>query len=125
MSSTDISVTCRVNAHVEDAWRMISTSEGISAWFVDAVVHPGVNGTVTLTFAPGASATVPIRIWDPPRTIEFGTDERSHTFAVHTLDDDVHVTVTDRGVPDAESGVTRDGWQRMLTTFATKLAERT
>ena len=60
MSSTDISVTCRVNAHVEDAWRMISTSEGISAWFVDA-----------------------------------------------------------------ESGVTRDGWQRMFTTFATKLAERT
>jgi uncharacterized protein YndB with AHSA1/START domain len=53
-------------------WDLVSTSEGLSGWFVDATIVRGPQGGVTLRFAPGAEATVPILVWDPPRRIRFG-----------------------------------------------------
>ena len=50
-------------------WDLVSTSEGLSSWFVDATIVPGLQGSVTLRFAPGAEATVPILVWDPPHRI--------------------------------------------------------
>ena len=48
-----------IAAPADQVWGLLSTSEGLSGWFVDATVVPGSQGSVTLRFAPGAEANPP------------------------------------------------------------------
>lgn len=50
-----------VRATVEDAWRAVSTAEGISSWYVPHTMDDGA-GTMTASFGPGPEMQVPCRI---------------------------------------------------------------
>jgi len=108
-----------VRVPAERAWALVSTSEGISAWFVDAHVVPGPAGSVTLRFAPGAEGTMPIQVWEPARRIRFGAAEgepgRAHDFEVEaTATGGSLVRVTDSGLADAEAEGASQGWAGYL-----------
>lgn len=105
-----------VAAPVGRAWELVSTSEGLSGWFVDAAVVPGPDGSVTLRFAPGAEATVPILVWEPPHRIRFGIADggRVHDITVTATASGCRVEVQDEGVPDAEADSTAEGWTGFL-----------
>lgn len=98
------------------AWELVSTSEGLSGWFVDAAVVPRPDGSVTLRFAPGAEATVPILVWKPPHRIKFGIADggRVHDITVTATAGGCRVGVQDEGVPDAEADSTAEGWTGFL-----------
>lgn len=105
-----------VAAPVERVWGLVSTSDGLSAWFVDATVVPGPQGSVTLRFGPGAEATVPILVWDPPHRISFGVRDggRVHDIAIAATAGGCQVRLQDVGVPDAEADSTAAGWVGFL-----------
>jgi len=97
-------------------WDLVSTSEGLSGWFVDSTVLPGSAGSVTLRFAPGAEGTVPILVWDPPRRIRFGVQDggRVHDITITATAAGSRVLLHDEGVPDAEADSTAAGWTGFL-----------
>lgn len=105
-----------VAASAGQVWDLVSTGEGLSAWFVDATVAPGPQGSVTLRFAPGAEATVPILVWEPPRRIRFGMPEggRVHDITVTATPGGSQVRLQDEGVFDAEADSTAAGWAEFL-----------
>jgi uncharacterized protein YndB with AHSA1/START domain len=107
-----------VAAPVDRVWNLVSTSEGLSGWFVDATVVPGPEGRVTLRFAPGAEGTVPILAWDPPHRLRFGTPEgapgRVHEITVTPTAQGSRVELRDEGVNDAEKEATAAGWTGYL-----------
>lgn len=105
-------------------WDLVSTSEGLSSWFMDATVAPGPQGSVTLRFAPGAEGTVPVLAWDPPRRISFGMADggRVHDITVVAVAEGCQVRLRDEGVPDAEADPTAAGWAGFLGKLRT-LAE--
>src|SRR6185437_8434445 len=88
-----------VSAPIERVWDLVSTSAGLSAWFVDAEVAPGPAGTVTLRFAPGAEGTVPVLGWDPPHRIKFGMPDggRAHDIAIVATETGCQVRLKDEG----------------------------
>jgi uncharacterized protein YndB with AHSA1/START domain len=97
-------------------WDLVSTSEGLSTWFVDAVVLPGTQGSVTLRFAPGAEATVPVLAWDPPHRIRFGMSGggRVHDIAITATATGCRVRLQDEGVDEAEAEPVAAGWAGFL-----------
>ena len=97
-------------------WDLVSTSEGLSGWLTDATVAPGPQGSVTLRFAPGAEAAVPILVWEPSRRIRFGTPDggRVHDITIMAVAAGCRVRVRDEGVPDAEVDSSAAGWQGFL-----------
>jgi len=99
-------------------WELVSTSEGLSGWFVDSTVVPGPQGSVTLRFAPGAEGTVPILAWDPPHRIRFGMPDgvpgRVHEFTITPTVQGSRVDLKDEGVDDAEADATAAGWTGFL-----------
>jgi uncharacterized protein YndB with AHSA1/START domain len=105
-------------------WELVSTSEGLSSWFVDATVIAGPQGSVTLRFAPGAEATVPMLIWDVPHRIRFGMPDggRVHDITVTATPEGARVQLRDEGVHDAEAEATTAGWAGFLGRLRT-LAE--
>jgi uncharacterized protein YndB with AHSA1/START domain len=105
-----------IAAPASRVWDLVSTSEGLSGWFVDAAVVPGPQGSVTLRFAPGAEGTVPIVIWDPPRRIKFGVADggRVHDITIVAAARGSRVRLQDEGVPDAEADATAAGWAGFL-----------
>jgi uncharacterized protein YndB with AHSA1/START domain len=110
----------------ERVWDLVSTSAGLSGWFVDAEVSPGPQGSVTLRFAPGAEGTVPILVWDPPQRIRFGMPDsdhgRVHDITIAVTAGGCRVRLQDEGVPDAEADATATGWAGFLGKLRT-LAE--
>lgn len=105
-----------IAAPVTRVWELVSTSEGLSGWFVDATVAGGPEGSVTLRFAPGAEGTVPILAWDPPHRIRFGTADggRVHDITVTASAAGSRVWLRDEGVPDAEAAAAAAGWTGFL-----------
>ena len=105
-----------IAAGADRVWELVSTSEGLSGWFVDATVLPGAAGSVTLRFAPGAEGTVPVLAWDPPRRIRFGMPDggRVHDISVTPTAHGCQVRVLDGGVADAEAAATAAGWEGYL-----------
>jgi uncharacterized protein YndB with AHSA1/START domain len=96
-------------------WDLVSTSEGLSGWFVDATVVPGTQGSVTLRFAPGAEGTVPVLAWDLARQIRFGVPGgRVHDIMITPVAGGCRVRLRDEGVPDAEAAATAEGWAGYL-----------
>lgn len=66
-------VRCAVElaAPPESAWRAISTSAGISSWFVPTSIELGPTGQpaqVVSSFGPGQESVARFEGWDPPRT---------------------------------------------------------
>jgi uncharacterized protein YndB with AHSA1/START domain len=105
-----------IAAPVARVWELVSTSEGLSGWFVDATVTSGPQGSVTLRFAPGAAGTVPILAWEPPRRIRFGMADggRVHDITVTASAAGSRVQLKDEGVPDAEVAAIAAGWTGFL-----------
>lgn len=105
-----------IAAGADRVWDLVSTSDGLSGWFVDATVVPGAAGSVTLRFAPGAEGTVPVLDWDPPRRIRFGLPDggRVHDISVTATEGGCQVRVRDEGVGDAEAAATAAGWEGYL-----------
>jgi len=105
-----------IAAPADQVWGLLSTSEGLSGWFVDATVVPGSQGSVTLRFAPGAKATVPVLAWDPPRQIRFGVPGgRVHDITIAPAGAGCRVRLQDEGVPAAEADATAAGWAGYLS----------
>jgi uncharacterized protein YndB with AHSA1/START domain len=112
-----------VAAPVDRAWELVSTSAGLSGWFVDATIMPGTQGSVTLRFAPGAEGTVPILAWEPRHRIRFGmAGARVHDITVTATASGCLIQLRDEGVPDAEADATALGWQGYLAKLR-RLAE--
>ncbi|HET7014482.1 MAG TPA: SRPBCC domain-containing protein [Streptosporangiaceae bacterium] len=111
-----ISQSVDVNAPTERVWGLVSTSAGLSAWFVDADVAPGPQGSVTLRFAPGAEGKVPVLAWDPPYRIKFGMPDggRAHDIAITATDTGCLVRLQDEGVHEAEAESVAAGWSGFL-----------
>lgn len=105
-----------IAAPVARVWELVSTSEGLSGWFVDATVAGGPEGSVTLRFAPGAEGTVPILAWDPPHRIRFGMagGGRVHDITVTESGAGSRVLLQDEGVSDAEAEAVAAGWTGFL-----------
>jgi uncharacterized protein YndB with AHSA1/START domain len=104
-----------IAAAADRVWDLVSTSEGLSGWFVDATVVPGLAGKVTLRFAPGAEGTVPILAWDPPHRIRFGVDGgRVHDIQVIATGHGCTVRLRDEGVHEAEAESVTAGWTEFL-----------
>jgi uncharacterized protein YndB with AHSA1/START domain len=108
--------TIDIAAPADRVWKLVSTSEGLSGWFVDATVVPGPQGSVTLRFAPGAEGTVPILVWDPPRQIRFGMPHGGpvHDITIAATAAGSRVQLQDEGVHDAEADSTAAGWTGFL-----------
>jgi len=107
------------------AWELVSTSEGLSSWFVAAEVAAGPSGSVTLRFGPDAAGTMPIRCWEPPRRIRFGSAEgesgRAHDFEVTGTDTgNAMVRVVDSGVDEAQAAAAREAWGGYLSQLKTQ-----
>jgi len=120
---TTLDQSIAVTAPVDRAWELVSTSEGLSGWFVNATVVPGAQGSVTLRFAPGAEGTMPILAWDPPHRIRFGmAGGRVHDITVTGTAEGCQVRLRDEDVPDAEADATAAGWTGFLTKLR-RLAE--
>ena len=100
----------------ELVWQLVSTSEGLSGWFVNVTVAGGPQGAVTLRFAPGAEATVPVLAWEPQRRIRFGVADggRVHDIAITPVAGGCRVQVRDEGIPHAERDATEAGWTGFL-----------
>ena len=115
-------------APLERVWALVSSSQGLSRWFVDATVVPGISGSVTLRFAPGAEGTMPIQIWEPPYRFRFGAAEgepgRAHEIRlIEGRLGDTQVRLIDVGLSDAELEPTRMSWRSMLIKLKS-LAEK-
>ena len=126
MTQTDQQV--EVDAPVERAWQLVSTSEGISSWFVDATVVPGGSGTVTLRFGPGFEGVMPITAWDPAHRLRFGApprdqEGRSHDISVlERTAGSVVVRLVDTGDDILDPELNRRTWAGMLARLK-ELAE--
>jgi uncharacterized protein YndB with AHSA1/START domain len=125
---TDVEESVEVAASPHDVWEWIATGPGLSAWFVSAAVEPGIAGSVTLTFAPGASGTMPIAEWTPPSRFRFGTPVgqvgRAHDFTLSATPRGCRVRVVDVGVPPEEAEQTASGWRGMLSRLAAAVDRR-
>lgn len=105
-----------IAAPADQVWDLFSTSEGLSGWFVDATAVSGSQGGVTLRFAPGAEATVPVLAWDPPRQTRFGVPGgRVHDITITPTAGGCRAQLQDEGVPAAETDATAAGWAGYLS----------
>ena len=97
----------------ELVWQLVSTSEGLSGWFVNATVAGGPQGAVTLRFAPGAEATVPVLAWEPQRRIRFGVADggRVHDIAITPVAVAAVSWCTTRGSPTPSATPPRQAGQ--------------
>jgi uncharacterized protein YndB with AHSA1/START domain len=116
----DIEQSIEVAVPPARAWELVSTSEGLSSWFVESVVVPGPSGSVTLRFAPGAEGTMPIQRWEPPRRIRFGAAEgapgRAHDLRVmEMVGGGARVHLIDSGLDEGEAEASREGWAGFLS----------
>lgn len=106
-------------------WQLVSTSEGLSSWFVSAHVVAGSSGSVTLRFGPDAEGTMPIRCWEPPRRIRFGAAPgeigRAHDFEVTDAPGGGgRVRVVDSGLEETGIDVVRETWALYLSRLKTQ-----
>ncbi len=124
MAGVVIDESIEITAPVGRVWECIATSEGLSAWFVDATVSPGEDGSVTLRFGPGMEATMPIQVWEPERRLRFGSSDgsegRSHEISITRLPAGVRVDLCDAGLPSNELEATRHGWRAFLARLKTQ-----
>jgi hypothetical protein len=101
------------------SWQLAASSEGLSSWLAEAAVVPGPSGSVTLRFAPGAEATMPVVAWEPSWRTRFGAAEgapgRAHDIRLaRGSAGGAVVRLTDEGVDDADVQATAQGWDTML-----------
>ena len=106
-------------------WSLLSTSAGLSSWFVAAVVAPGLGGSVGLTYGPGAVGDhADPRLGGAPagalRRRGRAPAPGAHELAMTPIAGGFRVDLIDDGVADAEVVPTRVGWTQMLQRLRTR-----
>lgn len=66
-----------IQATPEEVWAALTEAEQLTAWFApEAEVHPGVGGSIRVSWGPGMEGTARIEAWDPGRHLR--TVEERH-----------------------------------------------
>ncbi len=66
-----VEVSTLVSGTPEDVWRMIATTDGMSAWFTPTTIEERVGGAIKFWFAPGMETTGVITAYEPLHRIAY------------------------------------------------------
>ena len=70
-----IELTVDIDTTLEEAWKALTTGEGIARWFAPhAAVEPGVDGSVSVGWDPKEMWSQPITVWEPLRRLQTASD---------------------------------------------------
>jgi uncharacterized protein YndB with AHSA1/START domain len=59
-----------IDAPIEAVWKAIADGEELTRWFVEsATVHPGVGGTIEISWGGAEKGRSQIEVWEPNRTL--------------------------------------------------------
>ncbi|QKG85511.1 SRPBCC domain-containing protein [Kroppenstedtia pulmonis] len=124
----DIQKTVVLDAPMEKVWKMVSTSEGIAAWFMPNDFQPVVGNVFHLQSPFGTSPCKVLEL-DPPHRLSFAWDEFGWivSFKLKERGDKTEFTLTHSGwkqgdeiLPKAQekSSLIRDrmdgGWTKLV-----------
>ena len=130
-----VDVSIEIDATIEEVWPYLSTSEGLSAWYVDAKFSEEKAGaTCTLTFGPGmvvpahvqaCDVNVRVRLgappeMDSPRVEEYRVSARDGGGCIVRI---VNWGFGEGAQWDAEYEAVRKGWLAFLSALK-PIAER-
>jgi uncharacterized protein YndB with AHSA1/START domain len=70
-----IELTVDIDTTLEEAWKALTTGEGIARWFAPyAAVEPGEHGSVSIGWDPKEMWSQPITVWEPLRRMQTASD---------------------------------------------------
>jgi uncharacterized protein YndB with AHSA1/START domain len=70
-----IEITVDIDTTLEEAWKALTTGEGIARWFAPhAAVEPGDHGSVSVGWDPKEMWSQPITVWEPLRRLQTASD---------------------------------------------------
>ncbi len=59
-----------IDAPIDAVWKAIADGEELTRWFVEsATVHPGVGGTIEISWGGEEKGRSQIEVWEPNRTL--------------------------------------------------------
>jgi len=74
-SPRTLEFTVDIDTTMEEAWKALTTGEGIARWFAPhAAVEPGVDGSVSVGWDPQQMWSQPITVWEPLRRLQTASD---------------------------------------------------
>jgi uncharacterized protein YndB with AHSA1/START domain len=119
----------RLDADVEDVWQALVEPERLGRWLAEATIDARVGGNVELRFGdePGGLVTGSIRVFDPPRVLEYdwtypGESESVIRFELTPSGSGTTLVVDHRLLgADAAAGYGA-GWHAHLDQLAEELA---
>lgn len=126
--SNEIEVACSA----EEAWRAVSTGEGLEAWFIPAEIEPRLGGATMQHYGPGMDVPGVVRAFEPGQRISFGPRDDTHTrlqtYLVEARGGITVIRVIESGFGDgsewdAEIDAIDKGWQLFLVNL-TRYLER-
>lgn len=111
---------------VETVWSALTEPARLADWMGAAIVEPRVGGRFELMVGGSHPMTGRVRIWDPPRVLEFSWSN-THApdsvvrYELESLDDGTRLIFTHRGMPYANSALMLPGWHDFLAHLGSLL----
>ncbi|MFB4168785.1 SRPBCC domain-containing protein [Virgibacillus sp. JSM 102003] len=115
----EIRKTVILNAPIEKVWKAVSTSEGITAWWMSNTFEPILGKEFILHAGPYGDSPCKVTELDPPHRVGFDWDEEWHlTFELRKLKDGkTEFTLIHSGW-NAEKSKVREtmdgGWEKIV-----------
>lgn len=74
-SPRSIEISVDIDTTLEEAWKALTTGEGIASWFAPfAAVTPGEAGSVSVGWDPKEMWSQPITVWEPLRRMQTASE---------------------------------------------------
>jgi uncharacterized protein YndB with AHSA1/START domain len=112
-SPRTLEFTVHIDTTIEEAWKALTTGEGIARWFAPfAAVEPGEQGTVSVGWDPKEMWSQPITVWEPLRRMQSASDMPTPDgrlvriavdYYVEAIEGGVRVRLVHSGFDDSES----------------------
>jgi len=94
-----IEITIDIDTTLEEAWKALTTGEGIARWFAPhAAVEPGDHGSVSVGWDPKEMWSQAITVWEPLRRMQTASDMPSPDGRVVRIAIDYFLEVREGGV---------------------------
>lgn len=127
----DIRQTVMLNAPIQKVWDVVSTAEGMSAWFMPNDFQPVVGHEFHINAGPFGMSPCKVTEIDPPHRLSFNWGKDwTLTFELTEVEDRTEFTLIHAGWSDDEvtefgesHGIVRDrmngGWVGILQKLST------
>lgn len=119
--NAEIRKTAELNAHIQTVWSAITSTEGLSAWFMPSTIKPELGCQFTIDAGQYGVSNCKVIELDPPNRLSFTWGEEGWvvTFELTELGEKTQVTMIHSGWNERTSPFQNQmdqGWEELVNS---------